>query len=75
MRTGKYSPSLLASDSGVYFFQKAGEVFQVREPTGHRERTPDHFADGLLHWLNFDLLHQGKLNSSNGRPSTAICQK
>jgi hypothetical protein len=47
------------------FFQKAGEVFQMREPPGHRERTPDHLVNGLLHWLNFDL-HQGKVNSLNG---------
>jgi hypothetical protein len=46
------------------FFQKAGNVFQVREPTGHRERTPDHLANGLLHWLNVDF-HQDKVNSSN----------
>jgi hypothetical protein len=54
------------------FFEKAGEVFQMSEPTGHRERTSDHLADGLLHWLNFDF-HQAKLNrigslSSTGEP-------
>jgi hypothetical protein len=51
------------------FFKKAGEVFQVREPTGHRERTPDHFVDWLLHWLNFDF-HQAKLNRIGGWSST-----
>jgi hypothetical protein len=47
------------------FFQKAGEVFQVREPSGHRKRTSNYFADGLLHRLKFDF-HHGKVNSSNG---------
>jgi hypothetical protein len=51
------------------FFRKAGEVFQMQEPAGHRERTPDHFANGLLHWLNFDF-HQGKLKRIGGWPST-----
>jgi hypothetical protein len=47
------------------FFQKAGEVFQVREPAGHREGTPDHFVNRLLHRLNFDF-HQSKVNSTSG---------
>jgi hypothetical protein len=34
------------------FFEKAGQVFQVGEPAGHGERTPDHFANRLLHRLN-----------------------
>jgi hypothetical protein len=32
----------------------------MSEPTGHRERTPDHLASGLLHWLNFNF-RQAKL--------------
>jgi hypothetical protein len=47
------------------FFEKAGQVFQVREPPGHRKGPSDHFVDWLLHRLNFDF-HQGKVNSSNG---------
>jgi len=46
------------------FFEKCGEVFQVREPPGHRKWAPYHLADGLLHRLNFDF-HQGKVNSLN----------
>jgi hypothetical protein len=47
------------------FFEKAGEVFQVREPPRHRKRTPDHFVNGLLHWFNFDF-HRSQVNSSHG---------
>jgi len=47
------------------FFQKAAEVFQMSEPTGHCKRTPDHFVNGLLHWLNFDF-HRSQVNSLNG---------
>gem|GEM_PF-5031840 len=41
----------------------------MREPTGHRERTPDHFVNRLLHWLNFDF-HLAKLNRIGGLSST-----
>jgi hypothetical protein len=37
------------------FFEKAGQVFQMSEPAGHRERTPDHFADRLLHRFNLSF--------------------
>jgi len=55
------------------FFEKAGEVFQMCEPPGHRERTPHHFVNGLLHWLNFNF-HQTKLNRIGGGSSTGELQ-
>jgi hypothetical protein len=51
------------------FFEEVGEVFQVREPPGHRERAPDHFVNGLLNRFNFDF-HQAKLNRIRGWSST-----
>jgi hypothetical protein len=44
------------------FFQKAAEVFQVSEPPGHCERTPDPLANGLLHRFSFDF-HRPNLNA------------
>jgi len=37
-------------------------------------KPPDHLADGLLHWLNFDF-HLGKVNRFKGQPSTCVCLK
>jgi hypothetical protein len=51
------------------FFEKAAKVFQMSEPPGHCERTPDHLANGLLHRFNFDF-HQAKLKRIGGLSST-----
>jgi hypothetical protein len=50
------------------FFEKAGQVFQVRQPPGHGQRSPDHFPHRLLHWLNLNF-HRGQLNPARDRPS------
>jgi len=34
------------------FFEKTGQIFQMRQPPGHRGRTSNHLPHWLLHWLN-----------------------
>ena len=43
------------------FFDEAGQIFQVREPLRHGERTPDHFVNRLLHGFNLRF-HRDKFN-------------
>jgi len=44
------------------FFEKAGQILQMRQPAGHGGRTPDHFANRLLHWFNLHF-HRRQLNA------------
>jgi hypothetical protein len=45
------------------------ELLQPPQRIAACGKTPDHLADGLLHWFNFDV-HQAKLNRIGGGSST-----
>src|SRR5690242_11234644 len=51
------------------FFDKSRQIFQMCKPLGHGWRSPNHFANRLLHGFNL-YFHREKLNAEQGRPST-----